>query len=446
MDGDIPLIVENYSYISAGITGSSLTFYILSIIFLLICSGLVSASENAFFSLSPADKEQLRLEESKKSKGILALIQKPQDLLATILIYNNFINVAIILISAALLSQLVPQNEANEWLRFVLEVFVITLVLLLFGEVVPKIFATKNGLAICNIMVFPLIYLSKTPPFSWLRMFLVNGTNFITKYARKRGVKISSDELEQALALTMEETTSDEEQKILEGIVKFGNTDVRQIMQSRMSVVALDNGLNFKEVLETILESGYSRMPVYEQSFDQVIGILYIKDLLPFIHENEDFDWKKLIRKPFFVPENKKIDDLLKDFQAKKMHLAVVVDEYGGANGIVTLEDVLEEIVGDITDEYDEDEIEFTKIDDNTFIFEGRTSLVDMYKVLEIDGKDFEMEKGESDSIGGFIVEKAGRILKNREFILFSSYKLIVETSDKKRIKSVKIIKLDSDE
>jgi gliding motility-associated protein GldE len=273
-----------------------------------------------------------------------------------------------------------------------------------------------------------------------LKSFLVNGTKIIHKYAKYRGVSITTDELEQAILLTKEESTSEEEQKILEGIIKFGNTDVKQIMRSRMEVVYLEEDFDFQIVLNKILEAGYSRIPVIRDSFDQVEGILYVKDLLPHINEKPDFAWKSLIRKPFFVPENKKIDDLLKDFQEKKMHMAIVVDEYGGGSGLVTLEDVLEEIVGDITEEFDEDVVGFKQISPNTYIFEGRTALVDLYKVLEIDGKEFESEKGESDSIGGFIIEQSGRILKNNEFIKFKNNKLIVVSSDKRRIKSVKIV------
>lgn len=443
MDSDIPNQLFEQSFSQAGFSVSSLTFYILSIVVLLVCSGLISASEIAFFSLKPADKEHIKQLEGSKSENILKLLSTPKDLLATILIFNNFVNVGIVIISSSLLSMLYPPNETNEWIRFIIEVFAITLIILLIGEVMPKIFATKNAVKICFLMVTPLSIVRKIPPFSWMRLFLVNGTNIISKYAKKKSVKISSDELEQALALTIEETSTEEEHRILEGIIKFGNTDVRQIMQSRVEVVAVDAESDFKEVISIILEAGYSRMPVYENTIDNVVGILYIKDLLPYINQTVDFEWKTLIRKPFFVPENKKIDDLLKEFQSKKMHMAIVVDEYGGANGIVTLEDILEEIVGDITDEYDDDEIEYEKIDDYTYIFEGRTSLVDMYKVMEIDGKHFENEKGESDSIGGFVVEKAGRILRNKEFIKFDKYKLIVESSDKRRIKSVRITHLE---
>jgi CBS domain containing-hemolysin-like protein len=232
-----------------------------------------------------------------------------------------------------------------------------------------------------------------------LKTGLVNGSNVIHKYAKKKGVKISSDELEHALALTKEDNVSEGEHKILEGIVKFGNTDVRQIMKFRMDVDALSDDLNFIEVVELILEYGYSRIPVFSGTFDNVIGILFIKDLLPHLENDENFDWKSLLRKPFFVPENKKIDDLLKEFQSKKVHMAIVVDEYGGASGVVTLEDVLEEIVGDITDEFDEDEVSFKKVDETTYLFEGRTALIDFYKNLEIEGKDFESLKGESDTL-----------------------------------------------
>ncbi len=419
---------------------NEIIIYSVVIAVLLLFSALISSSEVAFFSLGPAEKEKLKLDESKQAKDALKLLEKPQDLLAIILISNNFVNVGIVILSSSLLNIIYPPDPGNETIRFILEVFLITLVVLLIGEVIPKVYATKNGTSIARNMARPLTFVCNLPPFSWLRLLLVNGTNFIQKYARKRGVKITSDELEQALVLTREESTDEEEQKILEGIIRFGNKDVKQIMRSRMEVVAFEEKMKFHEILNEIREAGYSRIPIYKEKFDDVIGILYIKDLLQYINEDTDFNWKELIRKPYYVPEKKKIDDLLKEFQDMKMHLAIVVDEYGGANGIVTLEDVLEEIVGDITDEYDEDEINFRKIDEFTYFFEGRTSLVDVYKILEIDGKEFEQRKGESDSIGGFVVEQAGRILKNKEHIRFENYKIIVESSDKRRVKTVKII------
>jgi putative hemolysin len=415
-----------------------------TIIFLLVCSSLVSASEVAFFSMDPSDKDKLRESTDKSSLLAQKLINSPQNLLATILIANNFVNIGVVITSSFLLNEIYPSNESNELTRFLIDVFLITTIILLVGEVVPKVYATKNSLPIVRMMARPIFIISKAPPFSWIRIFLVNGTKIIHRYAKKRSVQISSDELEQILALTKEETTSEEEHKILEGIVKFGNTDVKQIMTPRMEVIAIDSTENYTETLNIIINAGYSRIPVYENSFDNVIGVLYIKDLIPFLTEQATFNWKNLIRKPFFVPENKKLDDLLNEFQSKKMHMAIVVDEYGGANGIVTLEDILEEIVGDITDEFDEEEIHYTKIDENTYIFEGKTALIDFYKILNIDGKEFELKKGEVDTLGGFIVEQAGRILMNKEFIEFDNYKLQVESSNKKKIKSVKIIILDA--
>ncbi|MCE3296540.1 MAG: gliding motility-associated protein GldE [Crocinitomicaceae bacterium] len=422
---------------------SGIVISILLILILLVCSALISGSEVAYYSLSPAQKDQLKHEQA--SGAILAkkLLDRPQELLATILIANNFINVGIVILSSSLLSQLYPPTPENETIRFILEIFLITFVILLIGEVIPKVYATKNSIPFAKFMARPLYVFSKLPPFSWLKIFLTHGTNIINKYAKKRAIKISSDELEQALALTKEDNTTIEEQRILEGIIKFGNTDVKQIMRSRMEVEAFEESSTFKEILEFILDAGYSRIPIYRKTFDEVVGILYIKDLLPYFDEADDFQWNKLIRKPFYVPENKKIDDLLKDFQTKKMHMAVVIDEYGGANGIATLEDVLEEIIGDITDEFDEDDIIFQQQNENEYVFEGRTSLIDFYKILDIDGKEFDLIKGDSDSLGGLMIENAGRILRNKEFLKVGQFKLVVESSDKKRIKSIKVIRED---
>ncbi len=421
--------------------------YSLLLLVLLSLSALISAAEAAFFYLSPLDKGGLVNDFSKSGVAANKLLNKPQQLLATILISNNFINVAIVIVSNILLGGIMESFRVdNQTIRFAIDVFAITLVLLLVGEVIPKIYATKNSLAYAKFIAVPLLILNDLPPFSWLKTGLVNGSNIITKYSKKKGIKISTDDLEHALALTKENSSSSEgEHKILEGIVKFGSTDVKQIMTSRMDVDALKDDLNFKEVLDFIVDYGYSRLPVFSGTFDNILGILFIKDLLPHLDKDESFDWKALIRKPFFVPENKKIDDLLKEFQGKKVHMAIVVDEYGGASGVVTLEDVLEEIVGDITDEFDEDSISFKKIDDTTFEVEGKTALNDFYKILDIDGKDFELIKGESDSLGGFIVENAGRILKNNEFFICSDIKLIVISSDKKRVKMVKVVLLKTD-
>ena len=429
------IILSQSSYNTSAIIFSSITILIL-----LTCSSLIAASEVAFFSLEPADKEQLKLETNKNAKSALELINKPQDLLATILITSNFVNVAIVIITSSLLNMIFPPEAGESLVRFIIDVFLITAIILLIGEVIPKVYATKQGVKIVKMMAAPLDFISNMPPVSWLRKFLVNGTKIIHRYAAKKEVKVSSDELEQILALTKEETTSDEDHKILEGIVKFGLTDVKQIMRPRTEISAIANTLTFKEVLEHIEEMGYSRVPVFDGTLDQVEGILHIKDLLPYIDDEEAFNWQNFIRKPFYVPENKKLDDLLNDFQSKKMHMAIVVDEYGGTSGLATLEDILEEIVGDITDEFDEQEISYSKITENEYIFEGKTSLVDFYKVTKLDGKEFENNKGEADTLGGFIVEQAGRILMNRESIQVENCKLIVEASDKKRIKSIRVL------
>lgn len=430
--------------IHAGFEVSGNIASILVIFILIAISALVSASEVAFFSLSPLEKKSLDEDKSRSNRLILKLLNKPKDLLATILITNNFINVCIIIISTNFIEQFFPTHQGviSEWnstLRFLIEVVGITLFLLLLGEVAPKIYASRNTLTTAKFMANPLNILNITPPFSVLRWLLVNGTSLINKRAKKKGINVSTDDLEHALALTKEDSDNEEEHKILEGIIKFGNTDVRQIMRSRLESVTISDDATFQEVLDVILEAGYSRIPVHNESFDNVVGILYIKDLLPFINQS-DYDWKSLLRKPYFIPENKKIDDLLKEFQDMKMHMAIVVDEYGGANGLVTLEDVLEEIVGDITDEFDDDDLVYTKIDEDTYLFEGRTALVDFYKVLDIDGKEFEAQKGESDTISGFMVEQAGRILRNNEYITCGPVKLVVESSDKRRIKMVKTI------
>lgn len=425
--------------IHAGFNASDNIISLIIIFILIACSALISASEVAFFALGPTEKKNLEEEQSRSSKAILKLLSKPKDLLATVLITNNFINVCIIILATEVIDQFFPQSDKPNTIRFLIEVVGITTFLLLLGEVAPKLYASRNTLSTARFMSNPIIFINILPPFSWMRWLLVNGTTMINKRAKKRGINLSTDDLEHALALTKEDSDNEDDHRILEGIIKFGNTEVRQIMKSRLDIVTISNEASFQEVLGVVLDAGYSRIPIHETSFDNVIGILYIKDLLPFIN-NEVFDWSTLMRKPYFIPENKKIDDLLKEFQDMKMHMAIVVDEYGGANGLVTLEDVLEEIVGDITDEFDDDDLIYTKIDDSTYLFEGRTSLVDFYKVLEIDGKDFEQTKGESDTIGGFIIEHAGRILRNNEYIRCGNIKLVVESSDKRRIKMIKTI------
>jgi len=442
MDGD----PQHFSlfFILAIQLGTEIWISIGILAILLICSALISGSEVAFFSLSPADRLDLEENKNKSSETVKLLLNRPKDLLAIILILNNFINIAIVILASYVFLNFYPETDKFDIVRSIIEIGVITFIILLIGEVVPKVYANRNSMKIALLMAKPIYFAGKIPPFSWLKIGLVNGTDVILKSARKRSIDISTDDLEHAIALTREENGSEDDHKILEGIVNFGNTDVKQIMRSRVDTIAIDKTINYEELLKIIREAGYSRIPVYVETFDDVLGIIYIKDLLPHLNESADFDWRKLIRAPFFVPENKKIDDLLKEFQSMKMHMAVVVDEYGGASGIVTLEDVLEEIVGDITDEFDDDDLIYTKVNENTFIFEGKTPLVDLYKVLDVDGKSFEQVKGESDSIAGFLIEQSGKILRNNESFEFENIKFIVESSDKKRVKTIKIIKLDN--
>jgi len=356
------------------------------------------------------------------------------------LIFNNFVNVGIVILSSFVLNDLFPTNGEFALLRFVVEVIGITLIILLFGEVIPKIFANRNALKVSMLAAYPLRLIGQLPPLSWLKLILVRGTNFIQKLGNKSAA-IDQNELEQAVALTKDEAGSKEEHKILEGIVRFGKTEASEIMTPRVEVEDIEASDNFKAVLAKIIEVGYSRIPVFDESPDNIIGILYIKDLLNHLNQGEDFDWKQVLRKPFFVPENKKINDLLQEFRNMKMHMAVVVDEYGGASGIITLEDILEEIVGDITDEFDDTEIQYTKQADNTYLFEGRTSLNDLLKIIgEQHEEVIENARGEAETLGGLVIEVAGRILKNNEYITLGPLKLIVESSDKKRVKSVKVI------
>ena len=413
----------------------SVILFIVIVAVLLILSALVSGAESAFFSFSPQDTDQLKQENSPRSKLILDLLGKPKELLATILITNNFLNVGIVILSSFIINHFFPIDES--YLRFFIEVIGITLLILLWGEVIPKIFAVKNATKVSRIMARPLNILYKFPPIYWIANVLIKSSK-IFGGKRKATVNISSSDLEQAVAITKEET-AEEDHKILEGIVKFGKTEASQIMKPRVEVAAVDIEMKFSEIKQFVLDSGFSRIPVYKETADQVIGILYIKDLLPYLNQDDKFNWQSTLRKPFFIPENKKINDLLQDFKNLKMHLSIVVDEYGGASGIVTLEDILEEIVGDITDEFDEEDLVYSKVDEHTFIFEGRTSLMDFYKVSKIENNLFESLKGEAETLGGFVIEQAGRILKNNEFIVVGKIKIIVESSDKRRIKTLKV-------
>lgn len=409
---------------------------IVILLILLLASALISGSEVAFFSLKPKDIEGLEGQSEKHAILTLDLLDRPKDLLATILIANNFINVSIIIVSTYLSTQLL---EGWKY-KLLFDIVVITFILLLFGEVIPKVYASKNGLKMTRIMSGPLKKIGNAFPINFLRKGLVSGTSIISNLNKKKSIDVSSDDLEHAIKLTKEQTEGENEShKILEGIVKFGSKDVKQIMKARTDVIAFDVKMSYSDLCVEIIKSGYSRIPIFKDNFDELAGVLYVKDLIPYIDEQPNFDWTALLREPFFVPESKMIDDLLKNFQERKMHMAVVVDEFGGTSGIVTLEDVLEEIVGDISDEFDVDDLQYSKLNESTYVFEGKTPLVDFYKVIDIDGKQFEDAKGESDSLAGFIIEQAGKILLKGEKVIFENYCFVVESADKRKVKRIKI-------
>ena len=407
---------------------------IIILILLLISSALISGAEIAFFSLS---KHQLDIAKEKKRKNIDVVsnqLEKPKKLLATILIANNFINILFILIFTYVSSYFF-KNIESKTIKFLLEVVLVTFLLLLFGEVLPKVYANRNSMKFATFMAKPIKYLNSF--FSFLSIPLMNLTSIIENKLRKKQSDISVETLSEALKLTSKDT-SDEEQKILEGIVNFGNTETIQVMCPRIDVFALSTKEKFETVVKKITKNGHSRIPIYEDSIDNIIGVLYSKDILEHI-ENKNYKWQNLPREAFYVPENKKLDDLLNEFKTKKIHMAIVVDEYGGTSGIVTLEDVIEEIVGDINYEYDEEDFSYSKIDDKNYIFDAKISIKDFCKILELNEEDFEIEKGESETIAGFILEIHEQFPKKGDLIKFMNITFTIETFDKKRIKQTKV-------
>ena len=418
------------------------TFNTIILFVLLISSALVSGTEVAFFSLSKTDLNELS-NNGKEENIIVKLLEKPRKLLATILITNNFINILIVLIFASLSKTLfasfdikLPILSFEISIRFLLEIVLVTFLILLFGEVLPKIYASRNALRFSKKMSKFIQTTNKLlTPFS---LPLITLTKWIENKLVSKNSSFSVETLSQALELTSEGATTKDEQKILEGIVNFGNTETVQIMKPRIDIFAISYEENYKEVLNKILINGYSRNPIYKDNVDNIIGVLYAKDLLAHI-DKTTFKWQSLSREPFFVPENKKLDDLLVDFREKKNHLAIVVDEYGGTSGLVTLEDVIEEIVGDINDEFDDDDLSYSKIDDNNYVFEGKTSIKDFCRVLDDEDEAiFEQAKGESETLAGFILEIYGKFPKKNEKINFKNYTFTIEVLDKKRIKQVK--------
>jgi len=396
---------------------------------------MVAAAEVALFSLSPKNLSDLSQKNPSKSVLINQLLSKPKKTLATILVANNFLHISIVILFSFSLDSVFSRIASNV-IKFIVEVILVTFLILLFGEVLPKIYASRNNMKFASFIVYPLLFLDKLLSPISLPMRAI--TLFIQEKLGKQKTNFSVDQLSQALELTSTDDTSHDEQKLLEGIISFGNTDTKQVMSPRIDLFALEIEETFAAIFPKIVEKGYSRIPVYRDNIDHIEGVLFVKDLIPHISKKE-FDWKILLREPFFVPENKKLDDLLKDFQSMKSHLAIVVDEYGGTSGLVSLEDVIEEIVGDISDEFDDENINYSQIDEKNYLFEGKINLKDFYRIIDVDEDSFEIRKGEAETLAGFILEIVGNFPKKGQKIQFENCLFSIEVVDKKRVKQIKV-------
>jgi len=410
---------------------------IILLAFLLLGSALISGAEVAFFSLTPSLIEEQKEKYPKKIQKIENLLQKPKRLLATILVANNFINIAVVLLFASL-GDILFGGISNELVRLSIEIGMITFVILLFGEILPKIYANKNSMLFSRLMAGVIYGLDRKILF-FITIPMSKVTLFLERNFGQQSNSFSVDTLSQALAFTEQKDTTKQEDQILQGIINFGTTDTKQVMCPRIDVFALEKEMSFEEILPLIIEKGFSRIPVYNDKMDQIDGILYVKDLMPNIN-TLGFKWQELLREPYYVPENKKLDDLLNEFKVKKMHMAVVVDEYGGTSGIVTLEDLIEEIVGDISDEFDEEELEYSKIDEKNFVVDAKVGLKDFYKIIQIEEVEaFEKAKGEAETLAGFILEIAQQLPVFGQKIIFEKIIFTIELVDKKRIKQIKV-------
>jgi putative hemolysin len=410
---------------------------LITIVVLLLCSAAASASETAFFSLSPSQLNEIRSSKTAVNKRIVHLLENSKLLLATILITNNLVNVGIVIISTFLVNHYLDFS-ANPLLGFLFQIVAITALLLLLGEIMPKVIATRKPVKIASFVATPLFLVQRVLyPFSRL---LVNSTRFIDK-RQAHSHHITLDDISNAIDITNDGKVDDEDRKIMKSITRFGDINAREIMSPRVDITAIDNTLPFSEIQKIIIDSGYSRIPVYSDTPDTITGILYIKDLLPHLSEIDTFNWESLVRPPFFIPENKPINDLMQEFQEKKIHMAVVVDEYGGTSGIITLEDIIEEIVGEINDEFDveAENIFYSRIDNHNYVFEGKTTINDMCRVLGLDDRIFDEAKGESESLAGLILELAGKMPATGETFSLGEFTFRVEAADKRRIKKVKI-------
>ena len=408
------------------------------VLFLLISSALISGAEVAFFSLqikSLEDTEDAELTQS--IRRVISLLKKPKRLLATILVANNFINIAIVLLFTSL-SKTIFKSIENQLIVLVIEIGIITTIILIFGEILPKIYANRNALAFSKRIAPIIRFLDKFLLF-WVTYPMSQTTIFLERRLGDKKNQLSVDQLSQALELTGEDETTSDEQRILEGIVNFGSTDTREVMCPRIDMFALSDELTLEEIIPLILDQGFSRIPVFNEKKDNIKGILYIKDLLPNL-KTPNYEWQTLLKPPIYVPENKKLDDLLKEFQQKKNHLAIVVDEYGGTSGLITLEDIMEEIVGDISDEFDEQDLSYSKLDENTFIFEAKISLKDFFRILKLEETGiFETIKGDAETLAGLLLEITKKFPKRGQKIRFEGYQFIIEEIGKFRIKQVKV-------
>ena len=415
---------------------------IITIIVLLFLSALVSGSEVAFFSLDPQSLKKIRTRKGFKSRLIVKHLERPKRLLATILISNNFINVAIVMVSAFVTTKLFNFGE-SVWLAFLIQIVIVASLLLIFGEIIPKMLANHKPVRFATFMAVPMNILIKL--FYQFSSLLVNSTSLIDKKISRKNMNISINDISEAIDIASNEPEQIKEKNILKGIVRFSDTLVREIMKSRVDITSIEYSTSFEKVLQLVINSGYSRIPVYKENFDRIQGILYIKDLLPHL-EKKSFRWQSLLRQAYYVPQNKPISDLLKEFQSQKIHLAIVVDEYGGTSGIITLEDIIEEIVGEISDEFDnlEDIADYQKIDRRNYIFEAKTPLNDFCKVIGVDNRHFEDFKGESDTIAGLILEHEGEIPKKGKNIKINGFTFTIQQVDKRRIIKVKVI-IDED-
>lgn len=423
-----------FSGVTASLPDLKIIIGLIVLVGLLIMSALMSASEVAYFSFRPEDIEKFKTDKSKKSKTVLKLYNNPEKLLSTVLVANNTVNITIVLLSAFLSARMFDFSN-DPVFGFIVQAVVITFLLLFFGEIMPKVYASRNNVSMAMFMAFLLVFLEKL--FSPVTSLLILSSSFVKKRTGTRRANISMDDLSDALELTSDEL--DEDEKILKGIVNFGNINVSAIMCPRMDVTAVDINSGFSQIIPVIINSGFSRIPVHSESFDNVKGILYAKDVLPYMNNPDSFKWQSLLRLPYFVPETKKINDLLKEFQLKKNHMAIVIDEYGGTSGIVTLEDILEEIVGEITDESDNEEVLYRKINEKTYVFEGKVLLNDFCKILGFEEDPFVDVRGESETLAGLILELTGEIPEKNQTLKYRNFTFMMESVDRRRIREIRV-------